>query len=424
LYLFKEALPREAAIGVAALAMLWPAPSLSLTLAEAQRRAVDAAPQVAGAAAGARAAREMAVSAGRRPDPVARIGIENLPVEGPDRFSIGRDFMTMRRLGLMQEYTAEDKLRTRSARFLREAEKVELERMVAIARAQRETAIAWLDRHFAEAIASAVAEQRNESQREVEAAQAAYRAGRVTQAEVLAARAAVVDLDERLIELRSKIAVATANLARWIGPAAGEALSAPPALDEIPGALEHTHLYLQLHPDILAARKAEELAAAEVEAAKANRDPDWTWELAYSRRGSAYGDMVSFGVSVPLPWDRANRQDREVAARLAQAEQAAAQREELVRSHAAEVQAMVHEWHAGRLRLQRLGRELSPLAAERTRAVLAAYRGARSTLGEVLAARRNELEVKVRLLQLERETARLWANLAFLLPATATKEVR
>ena len=57
-----------------------------------------------------------------------------------------------------------------------------------------------------------------------------------------------------------------------------------------------------------------------------------------------------------------------------------------------------------------------PLARERTQAVLAAYRGGKANLADVLAARRNEIEVRMQALQLEMETARLWAQLNFLLP--------
>ena len=32
----------------------------------------------------------------------------------------------------------------------------------------------------------------------------------------------------------------------------------------------------------------------------------------YSQRGPAYSNMVSLNVSLPLPWDRKNRQDREL----------------------------------------------------------------------------------------------------------------
>ena len=68
----------------------------ALTLAEAQRRALEIAPQVSGQNAAIRASREMAVAVGRRPDPVLKIGVENVPVNGPDRFTIGTGEATKR----------------------------------------------------------------------------------------------------------------------------------------------------------------------------------------------------------------------------------------------------------------------------------------------------------------------------------------
>lgn len=44
--------------------------------------------------AATRAAREMAVSAGRLPDPVLRLSMNNLPIEGPMRFSLAGERMT------------------------------------------------------------------------------------------------------------------------------------------------------------------------------------------------------------------------------------------------------------------------------------------------------------------------------------------
>lgn len=396
--------------------------SEAMTLPEAQRRALEIAPQVAGQSAAIRASREMAIAAGRRPDPVLKLGVENVPIDGPDRFTIGNDFMTMRRVGVMQEFTRKDKLSSRSERFEREAEKSEAEMQAAIATVQRETAIAWLESYYAEAMADAIAEQRRESKREVEAAEAYYRAGRGSQADVFAARGAVVALEDRASEAQKRIENARTALARWVGAAASAPLAGSPSLDRIPDELAHEHILLEHHPEVQVAARSERLAESEVRIAVANRRPDWTWELAYSRRGSPFSDMVSFGVSVPLPWDRANKQDREVAAKLALAEQAAAQREQVLRTHTAEVKTMVAEWRNGQQRRRRIATELLPLAEQRTQAALGAYRGGKSTLTDVLLARRAELDARLQVLQLELETARAWANLNFLFPVDLAKK--
>jgi outer membrane protein TolC len=126
--------------------------------------------------------------------------------------------------------------------------------------------------------------------------------------------------------------------------------------------------------------------------------------------------MVSFGVSIPLQWDQKDRQNRELAAKLALADKAKAEREEALRMHTGEVRAMIGEWENGRDRLARYERELIPLAKERTKASLSAYQGGKSSLSDLLLARRNEIELRLQAVQLEAEIARLWAQLNFLYP--------
>jgi len=176
-------------------------------------------------------------------------------------------------------------------------------------------------------------------------------------------------------------------------------------------------LDLAHHPEIAVLARQEDLAAAEARVAQASRTPDWTVELAYQQRGPAFSNMVSVGVSVPLPWDRGNRQDREIASKLATAEQARSQREELLRAHMGEVRALLLEWQNGRERLVRYEKDLVPLAAERSRAALAAYQGGRAGITDLLLARRNETDLRLQAVQLEMETARLWAQLNFLIPS-------
>ena len=388
----------------------------SLSLQDAQRRAVDRSQELAGRNAALTASREMAVAAGQLPDPVLKMGVDNLPADGPDRWSVARDFMTMRRIGVMQEFTRGEKRDLRAQRFEREAEKSAAERAAAMATIQRNTALAWLDRYYAEAMAAVIAEQAGQVRTEIVAAEGAYRGGRGSQSEVIAAHSTLAGLEDRASEFRRRVLTATTNLARWIGAGADAPLAQRPAIDTVrldAGALERD---LAHHPEIEVLAKQEEIAAAEARLAQASRTPDWSVELAYQQRGPAFSNMLSLGVSVPLPWDRANRQDREVASKLAMAEQARAQREEMLRAHVGEVRAMIAEWQSGRERLARYERDLIPLAGERSKAALAGYQGGKTSIADLLMARRNETEVRMQAVQLEMETARLWAQLNFLVP--------
>ena len=395
----------------------------TLTLSEAQRLAAGRSRQLAAQDSAAFASREMAVAAGQLPDPTLKAGIENLPVNGPDAFSLTRDFMTMRRIGVMQEFTGAEKRQLRSDRLEREAERSLAEKSATLAAIQRDTALAWLDRFYAEAMAAVIAGQLDAARLEIEAAESAYRGGRGSQADVFAARSALVSFEDRASEIGRRVRTAKTALARWIGEAVEARLAGKPDIDAV--ALDPRELDTQVvhHPQIATLAKQVEIAAAEAKLAQANRKADWSLEVMYSQRGSAYSNMVSVGVAVPLQWDQKNRQDREVAAKRALVDQAEAQREDALRAHVAEVRAMIHEWENARERRVRYERELLPLAASRTHAVLSAYRGARAPLSEVLAVRRNEIEVRMQALQLEMEQARLWAQINFLTPHASTPGV-
>ena len=394
-----------------------------LTLADAQRRALERSRQLAAQDFAVAASREMAAAATQLPDPIATVGITNLPIDGTDAFSLTRDFMTMRSIGVMQEWTRVEKRRARADRFEREADRSLAERAARAAAIRRDTAIAWLDRYYAEAQSSLIAEQSRQSRLEIEAAETAYRTGRGNLGDVLAARSSLGALDDRASEFGRRVGAAKIALARWVGEAAATPLAGKPPIDSIgldPGKLDSE---LEHHPQIAALASQEDVAAAEVRVAQANKKADWSVELMYSQRGPAYSNMISVGVSVPLQWDRTNRQDRELASKLAMLDQARAEREDMLRAHVAELRAMIAEWENDRERSARYERELLPLASERTQAMVASYRGAKASITDVLLARRGEIDVRMQALQLEAETARLWAQLNFLGSVDDTAEM-
>ena len=384
-----------------------------LTLAEAQRLALQRSSGLVAQQAAVASARDMAVAAGRLPDPVATMGVNNMPVNGPDAFTLTRDFMTMTSVGLMQEFTRQEKRDARAARFEREADQVLAEKNASMASIQRETALAWLDRFYNEAMLTAVAEQIRQARAEIDAAETAYRAGRGNLQDVLAARGALVALYDRTSELNRRARAARIALARWVGEAADAPLADKPDFDTIRLDVPNLDSELAHHPQVAVLVSKEAVAAADVRTAEANKKPDWSLAVMYSQRGSAYSNMVSINVSVPLQWDQTNRQDRELTAKLKLLDQARAEREDMLRAHTAEMRAMVTEWENDRERGARYARELLPLANERTQAVLAAYRGGKASLADVLLARRNEIDVRLQALQLEMDTARLWAQLNF-----------
>ena len=385
-----------------------------LTLAEAQRIATLRSERIEAGDLGVSASKDLAKTAAERPDPVAKIGLENVPVNGSEAFSLQQDFMTMRSIGIMQEITRPSKLRARAAESEQAVRLAEARKAQALVEVRRDSALAWLARYYAEATQRTVTEQVEAARLEVAATESAYRGGRGTAADVLEAREVVAEFEDQALEASRAASASRIALARWVGDAADRRLAGEPTIDTIPLHKHALDSQLQDHPEVVALERREELARAGAEVARAERHPDWSVEFIYSARGTGYSNMATLELTVPLQIRRAYRQDPKLAAKLAEASQAKAEREDMLREHTADVAAAIDAWESTRERRNRYRTTIIPLAADRTVAARAAYQGGRASLTDLLSAHRAEIDARLKALELEATAARLWAQLAFL----------
>ncbi|MES2509988.1 MAG: TolC family protein [Pseudomonadota bacterium] len=396
----------------------WAADPQTLTLAEAQRIAVTRSQLLIAQDALGAAARDQALAAEQLPDPVLKAGIDNLPANGPDRFSVTRDFMTMRRIGLAQELPRAEKRQLRAERFERDAQRALAQRQLIQANVERDTALAWLDRYYTLAMRELVQQQLQETRLQVQAADSGFRTGRGSQAEVFAARSAVIQLDDRLSQIDRQARNAGLMLARWVGAQdGGRSPSGPPPWQSTPMQEGAFSEQLKQHPDLLVISAEIDATETDARLAQANKQSDWSVEASYAQRGPAYSNMLSIGVSIPLQWDQKNRQDRELGAKLAMVNEAKARYEDMLRNHEAEVRGWLNDWQTGKERVARYQNEMIPTAHQRTDAALTTWRTGKGDLASILTARRDEIDVRMQALTLELETARLWAQLNFLTPS-------
>ena len=328
--------------------------------------------------------------------------------------------MTMRRIGIMQEITRSEKRQLRSERFERDALRIQAQRELTLANLRRDTALAWQDRYYAKAMRELVQQQVEEARLQEQAAEIAFRNGRGSQADVFAARNAMIQLEDRLSQTDRQSRNAALMLARWVGRAnADRPLSGSPPWQTTQLQNEVSSDHLRLHPDLLAMRAEIDAVETDARLAQANKQSDWSVEASYAQRGPAYSNMLSIGASVPLQWDQKNRQNRELAAKLALVDEAKARYEDMFRNHEAEVRGWLNDWQTGKDRIARYRNELIPTTRQRTEATLTSYRTGKSDLASALAARRDELDIRMQALTLEMETARSWAQLNFLVPEHA-----
>ncbi len=389
-----------------------------LSLAEAQRLAAHDAPQIDAQAAVLRAAEQATIGAGQQADPKLIVGIDNLPVDGADRFNLTRDFMTMRRIGFMQEFTRDEKLALRTRRAEAEAGKEAALLSVSKLNLKRDVALAWIERYFAERQLDLLKELAREGELQVSAAQATLAGGKGQAGDPFAARLAVAQLADRIVDAERLVARAQANLARWIGPAARQPLAAAPAFDQLAHRHQELTGNLETHPHLAMFAPLQAMADSEVKQAEAAKHPDWSLEVGYQQRGPEFSNMLSVSVRIDLPIFQSRRQDPAIAGKLALAEQVRAQAEDAKRVHAAEIENMLADWEAAKARLLRYASDLLPLARDRSQAALAAYSGGKLDLAPVLEARKGEIETRMNQLQAEADLARGWASLNGLLPDT------
>ena len=380
---------------------------------EALRLAEQHSAALSARQAAADGAQQARIAAGRLPDPKLAVGVENLPISGPDRFSWNREPMTMRRVGVMQDVPNAAKRAAQreaaGAKTDRERAMLEAERLTV----RREAALAWLGLHFAEQRLTVFAalEQENRLLQDTLAARVA--SGAATPGDALMARQETLDLADRRDELQAGVEQARVQLRRWTGErpelsATAEPPQLQPDLARLLGGLDR-------HAELLAFTPMLAMARADLDEAAAMRQGDWGWEVAYANRARAFGDMVSFQLTFELPVSRATRQEPAIAARQKDVERLLAEREDALRRIRAEVDSQVAELQRLERVWQRQQAAAIPLARERAQVTLAGYQSGRTDLGAVLAARKNAAEAQLRGLDLQAQVLAQRARLAYLI---------
>ena len=365
----------------------------------ARNRAVESSAALHGAAA-------------ELPDPKISVGIDNLPIEGGDQWSLTRDFMTMRRIGWSQDVPNADKRQARAevAKALTERESA----LLAVERAgvRGETAQAWLARYYAERKLAVFSTLEAENRLLSKATEARVARGPVLASDAVMVRQEQAQLAERREEIDRDVARAQAGLRRWIGELAERPLEGEPpafAIDprEVRSRLEQVVALAPYKP-------LAEIAAAQAREAEATKKGDWGWGVSYSKRGPAYSDMVSVQLVFDLPIAQSRRQDPLAQSKRKEIERIEAERADAVRRYAEEVERQLAGIVNLEQKLARARSTLIPLIEERMVLLLASYEAGRTDLAAVLTARRDRAEQALRQIELEGDLAAARARLHFM----------
>ncbi len=373
--------------------------SAPLSLESALDLAVQRSESARSGRASQLSALETAHAAGRLPDPTLTVGVDNLPVTGADRLSTSRDSMTMKRVGISQEWLSRAKRAARTAAADASVMREGVQVQAAIADTRLQAALAYLDAFYASEMLKLTMLMEHHAHEELEAARGRFSSATSASQEVLALTGARGTAEDESAQIRQEQSTALVNLERWVGVKSDGLL--PPA--DLPTPSEES--YVTTHPSVLALSRSLELAKRQADVTASERSPNWTWGLSYGQR-TGYSDMVSFGVSIPIPLSASERQDRDTAAKLALADKAEADLAEATRAATAEYRALMSDAQRLQERIARYQTGVVVPATQRIAVATAAYASNQSTLLTLFEARHAEVDAQRKLLSFRRDLAK------------------
>ncbi len=372
-------------LGICLAAVVLPTPAWAgpLTYADAIQRAQRDAPSLRAKSLGVAAARSVRGGAGKLPDPTLAVGIESFPISGPLAFEPQRDDFTMVRVGVSQDIPNLAKRHAQQARAESDIAAAEADTAVEARNVEIGTALAWITLAYAERRLATLGDIVSHLERVVRTTAGAVASGNSRPAQTLAGQQALATLRDRRSELVSNVARARAALTRWTGDSAPEIAGAIPEFSVNPTSLRAG---LDQHPSLLMTDAQRRQANADLRLAEADRRSDFGVNVAYQRRDPRFGDYISAGVTVGLPFFTRTRQSAQISARQADASRVDAELEAARRALSAELDSdladhvMHHEqWIRARDTLQ-------PLAEQRVSLETSSYGAGRASLVDIADA--------------------------------------
>lgn len=343
------------------------------------------------------AARQRVPAAAALDDPMMEFGVVNAPLES---FSLRREDMTMKMLGLGQRLPFPGKRGLRRAVAAADAESIGLAAREIANRVARDVHVAYEELAFNEEAQRIVVSTRVALEQLAAIARSRYEVGQAAQNDVLDAHIELEGLGAELLRLAGENSALQSELQRLLGRSgpAPRIHAAALQLAEGPDADVGDRNAIENRPQLLALQALVERSTRSIDLAQRDYYPDLDVKLQYGQRdraldGMARDDMVSLTVGFNLPIWRRSRLEPQVAEARAMRRQAQsvllAQRLETQAALDAEL-ALVRQWRATAELYQSA---LLPQARASTASALAAYRVGRVDFLTLRQAQLREYEI-------------------------------
>ncbi len=374
-----------------------------LSFDAAVKQALATAPSLQARSAEVKSTQSAARAAGRLPDPKLRVGFDNFPVSGPVAGSFTQESMTMGSIALMQEVPNGDKRRSARLKAAANTDVASANQNIDARDVRLNTALAWVDLYFAEKKLAALDGSATVINTIRSSAASQLASGTLRPAQALEGEQLMAMVDDRRADLAADVARARAELVHWTGNETADVSGEPPDWIVNPGALRAN---LDHNPQLAAAAAMTHSADADVAVARADKRPDWGWDVAYQHRDPRWGDMVSGGVTISLPLFSKSRQDPTIDSKSEAATAARLQADAIRRQVVAQLDADLadHDMHHDRMNRAEL--TLVPLAEKTFDLEESSYAAGNASLTDVLKAQLNLAEADIDLLSRQADVVR------------------
>ena len=289
----------------------------------------------------------------------------------------------MARVGVSQDFPNLAKRHAQQARAATNIWAAEAGEAVEARNVEVATALAWINLAYSERRLAALDRLLAGLDGVIRTTRVAVASGNARPAQTLEGQQAIAALQDRRAELVSQVARAKAMLTRWTGEPDPE-ISGPVPDFIVDGAVLRAGI--EGNPSLRLADAQRVQADADVRVAEASRRPDFGVNLAYQRRDPRFGDYVSAGLTISLPTFTRKRQSADISAARSQAGRAAADRETILRSLTADLEADLADHLMHHEQWVRARDTLQPLAEQRVKLEIASYGAGRATLVDVASA--------------------------------------
>lgn len=381
------------------------------------------------------------IASGTLPDPKVSLGIMNLPT---DTWDLDQEGMTQLKVGVSQMFPRGDSLEIKKDQLQIESTKFPLLREDRKAKLKSQVSQLWLDAYLAQQTIKLIEDDWSLFEQMAEVAKASYSnvVGKTRQQDVIRAQLEIVQLDDRLTSQKQKLETTIARLNEWLHIYDADRLNESFNFDaqplefsvskELPSIQLNNPTVLKAsnysrnllaqelsnHPAILAIDIKRKASEKGIELAKQQYEPQWGVNASYAYRdnmpsGDSRAGLFSVGVTFDLPLFTENRQDKQVAASIADSETIKTEKLLLTKQMISVLEKELRQLKRLSDRQSIYQEQLLKQTHDQAEASLTAYTNDDGDFAEVVRARIAELNARISALRIDVDALKTVARINY-----------